>query len=344
MVTPLGESNGFVPSHEASKRLVVDFSRAPSKFALNQYIQVVNVKESVGYYAVMDREEAGRLVNGGAEFSWPDGAPAPSGNPHQREFRFETFRTQRKAYPWTLGSKGEKQNTLNIIQAMSAANAQKAMTRRTLDVCTAFTTTGNHDAGHVIDVSAFSSGTWLQSTTARGDIKRSIRTMQEKILDDTWASVDEEDLILVINSALASGISQSQEIVDYVKRSPLALEQIKGTMSGKNANAMYDLPVTLYGVKLVVEKTRMSTNRRGATRAVSQVLPTATPFMTARPGSLEGQHGAPSFSGQTLFSFEEMKVETFNDRKNRRIEGRIVDDYDNVLTAPAACGMFQNVA
>jgi len=151
-------------------------------------------------------------------------------------------------------------------------------------------------------------------------------------------------LVLVISSGLASEISQSQEIVDYIKQSPLALEQIRGEMSGSNANAMYDLPATLYGVKLVVEKTRKVTNRRGATRAVSSVLANGTPFMTARPGSLEGQYGAPSFSGGTVFVFEDMKVETFRDRKDRRQQGRIVDDYGFELTAPAACGMFQNAA
>jgi len=344
MATPLGENNGYVPSFEASKRLQVDFSRNPNKFALNQYIQVVPVTKDSGYYLKMDVEEAGRIVNSGLEFAWPDGAPAPSGNPNQRTFDFKLFQTQRKAYPWQLGDKGVKQSDIKIVDAHSAANAQKAITQRTVDAITMFTTTGNHDSGHVIDVSVIATGTWGQSTTQRGTIKKSIRTMQEQLLDDTLAAIDEEDLVLVISSGLASEISQSQEIVDYIKQSPLALEQIRGKMSGSNANAMYDLPATLYGVKLVVEKTRKVTNRRGATRAVSSVLANGTPFMTARPGSLEGQYGAPSFSGGTVFVFEDMKVETFRDRKDRRQQGRIVDDYGFELTAPAACGMFQNAA
>lgn len=343
MPTALGENNGYVKNHEASGRMVVDYSRAPSKFALNKYVKVQPVQQSTGYYARLDREEMGRVVNSGDEFVWPDGAAAPSGNPHQREFEFEVFKTKRHAYPWTLGEKGNKQDTLKIQDRMASSNAQKAMTKRTQDVVRGFTTPANHEAGHVIDVSAFSTGTWAQSTTQRGDIKRSIRTMQELLLDATLASVNEEDFILVISSLLASEISQCQEIVDYIKRSPIAINQIRGDMSSGNPNAMYDLPKSLYGIDLVVEKTRKATNRRKAARNVEQVLAGDTPFMTARPGGVEGIAGDSNFSGGTLFVFEEMKVETFRDKKNRRVEGRIVDDYGFELTAPASCGMFQNV-
>ncbi|MCP4783366.1 MAG: hypothetical protein GY903_01160 [Fuerstiella sp.] len=340
--TVLGANNAFVPSHASSKRMMVDYSRNIKKFALNQYIQVVPVDEGKGYYLEMDHEEAGRIVNDGKEFAWPDGAPAPSGNPHQREFEFKIFQTHREAYPYALGDKGLKQASFPLLDATAAANGQKAMTRRTKDVCDMFTTTGNHIAAHVIDVSTLSTGTWGQSTTQRQTIKKSIRTLQELMLDATLAAIEEEDLILVINSALAKTLSESQEIVDYIKRSPVALAQIKGELNKGNANAMYDLPKQLYGINLVVEKTRKVTSKRGATRAVSQVLASGTPFMTARPGSLIGQYGAPSFSGGTCFVFEEMKVETFRDKKNRRTEGRVVDDYAVVATAPAAMGMFQN--
>jgi hypothetical protein len=340
--TVLGAENAFVPSHASSKRMMVDYSRSIKSFALNNYIQIVPVDESKGYYLEMDHEESGRIINDGKEFAWPDGAPAPSGNPHQREFEFKLFQTHREAYPYALGDKGLKQASFPLLDATAAGNGQKAMTRRTQDVCNMFTTTANHLAAHVIDVSAISTGTWSQSTTQRQTIKRSIRTLQELMLDATLAAIDEEDLVLVISSAKANGISQSQEIVDYIKRSPVALSQLKGDLSSKNPNLMYDLPTHLYGIKLCVEKTRKVTSKRGAARAVSQVLASSTPFMTARPGSLVGQYGAPSFSGGTLFVFEEMKVETFRDKKNRRTEGRVVDDYKEVATAPAAMGMFQN--
>jgi hypothetical protein len=340
--TVLGSDNAFVPSHASSKRMMVDYSRNIKEFALNQYIQVVPCDEAKGYYLELDHEEAGRIVNGGTEFAWPDGAPAPSGNPHQREFEFKLFQTHREAYPYALGDRGLKQASFPLLDATAAGNGQKAMTRRTQDACDLFTTTGNHIAAHVVDVSTLSTGTWGQSTTQRQTIKKSIRTLQELMLDATLAAIKEEDLVLVINSALAKNLSESQEIVDYIKRSPLAMAQIRGELSKGNANSMYDLPEKLYGVNLVVEKTRKITSKRGATRAVSQVLASGTPFMTARPGSLVGQYGAPSFSGGTCFVFEEMKVETFRDKKNRRTEGRVVDDYTFVATAPAAMGMFQN--
>ena len=341
--TTLGESNGFVPSHEASKRLVTDYSRNPKKFALNEYIQIVPCSQDQGYYLEMDVETAGRVTTtDDSDILWPDGAAAPSGNTNQREFEFTLFKTKRRALPFTLGDKGVAQATFPVVAAHSTANAQNMMTRRTIQVCNMFTTVGNYDASHVIDVSTLSTGTWDQSTTARQTIKKSIMTMQEVLLDATLAAIEEADVVLVISSAKAKGIAESQEIVDYVKGSPDALAEIKGELRGQNKNSIYGLPSNLYGVKLVVEKTRRVTSRRGATRATAQALAAATPFMTARPGSLVGQYGAPSFSGGTLFVYEEMKVETFRDRKNRRTEGRTVDDYAAVLTAPAAAGMFQN--
>ena len=341
--TALGENNAFVPSHEGSKRLMVNYSRNVKKFAVNKYMQIVPVDNSLAYYLEMDVEAAGRVMTtDDSDIVWPDGAPAPSGNPNQREFEFIPFKTRRLALPFNLGDKGVKQASWDIVGSHSDANAQNMMTRRTQRACNLFTTEANHQSGHVIDVSTIATGTWRQSTTQRQTIKRSIRTLQEKLLDATLAAIKEDDLQLVINSDLAAGLSECQEIVDYIKGSPLALAQVKGELTASNDNSMYDLPAKLYGVNLVVEKTRKATNKRGATRAVSQVLASSTPFMTARPGSLVGTYGSPSFSGGTFFVFEELKVETFRDRKNRRTEGRTVDDYKDVLTAPAACGMFKN--
>lgn len=339
-----GAYNTFVPSHEASGKLVVDYSRDIKKFAVNKYTQLVPVEEILGWYLEMTVEEAGRILQTDlSNFEWPDGVPAREGNDETESFEFKPFRCKRKQYPALLGDLTIDQASWDILAQHLSIKSRQAMTARTQAAITVFTTTGNYAADHVMTVSSISgnTGTWAASTTARQDIKRSINTAVEKIYDDTLAAVEKDQLQLVINSELAARISECQEIVDYIKGSPDALAEIKGELSGQNDNSEHGLPSNLYGVPLVVEKTRKVTSKKGATRAVSQVLPTATPFLCARPGELEGVANSPTFSTVTMFIQEEMSVETKRDTDNRRTIGRVVENYTHVMTAPASGVLFQ---
>lgn len=339
------EKNVFIRDHDASNKMVIDFARNINSFAVNRYVQVVPAEKVAGMYLEMTIEEAGRIINEDlSDTVWPDGAPAPDGIDGLESFGWKPFSTKRHIFPFALGSLTAGQASWDIVAQHSSIKCRKAMTARTQKCITALTTTGNYPSGHVLDVSGISSntGNWLQSTTARQDIKRSLETAIELILDATLAAVEPGDLQLVINSLMAAYLSQTQEIVDYIKGSPDAYAQVKGDLSNSSRNSIYDLPEKLYGVNLVVEKTRKVTSRKGATRAVSQILPTATPFLCARPGAMTGVEGAPSFSTCTLFAQEEMTVETKLDEDNRRTKGRVVENHTAVMTAAAAGVLFQN--
>lgn len=340
-----GGNNTFVPSHEASGKLCVDYSRNVKKFAINEYSQIVKAPKSVGYYMKATIDEGGRVIDDDANDSlWMDGENAPGGRDGTSEHEYKAFSTERRVFTFTLGDKGIEQATWDIVAQHAQRKAQQAMTVRTMKAVKAITTTGNHIASHVLDVTAMSgnTGTWAASTSARQDIHRSLDVARDLILDDTLAAVDIDDLYLVINSTLARQLAESQEIVDYIKGSPEALAQVRGELKGSNQNGEFGLPSKLYGLNLKVEKTRRVTTRKRATRAVTQVLPTATPFITARPGGLSGTYGAPSFSALTCFMYEEMTAETKKDKDNRRTSGRVVEDYIFLLTAPEAAIMFQN--
>jgi len=339
------EKNTFLRSHEASGKLVVDFARNPKDFAVNKYAQVVPVKKVSGAYLKMTIEEAGRITDSNLnDRVWADGEAAPEGNDGTESFEWPTFYCVRRAFPVKLGNLTIDQADWDILAQHSRIKAAQAMTARTQLAITQAVATGNYDASHVLDVTAISgnTGRWDQSTTARTDIKRSITVACEKILDDTLAAINLDDLQLVINTKLAGDLAMSQEIVDYIKGSPDALAYTKGELKGENPNAFYGLPPVLYGVNLVVEKTRKVTSKKGATRAVSPVLPNATPFLAARPGSLEGVADAPSFSTLTIFAHEEMSAEVKNDPDNRRTIARIVENLVVTMTAPASGVMFQN--
>ena len=102
-------NNTFVPSHEESNRLVVDFSRNPSKFALNKYIQLVPTDKNEGYYLRMTVEECMRVLGTDlAHYIWPDGNDAPTGEDGQESFNFVAFREIRRAYTAREGQEGRR--------------------------------------------------------------------------------------------------------------------------------------------------------------------------------------------------------------------------------------------
>jgi hypothetical protein len=343
-VAPSG-FNTFVPDHDATNKLVIDFARNQKDFAVNKYAQIIPCKAVTGWYLKMTVEEAGRILDTNLDdVVWPDGNAAPEFENETETFEFLPFRTRRYAWGFNLGALTAEQASWDIVAQHASIKARRALTARTQKVVTALTTTANYDSSHLMDVRAISgnSGKWSESTTARQDVKRSLQTALELISDDTLDAVSQDDMILVINSALAAALSQTQEIVDYIKGSPDALAQVRGELPG--GNVRYGLPGKLYGVPLVVEGTRKVTSKRGATTARSQVLPTANAVLCSRPGGLVGVEGSPSFSSVAIFAQEEMTTERKTDADNRRVVARIVENYDVKLIAPAATVLFSYCA
>ena len=340
-----GAYNTFVRDHDATNKMVLDFARNVNKFAVNKYTQTVKVDKVAGYYLEMTIEEAGRILHTDlANFTWHDGQPAPEGNEGTESFEYKAYETLRYAYPFLLGDLTIDQASWNILAQHSSIKARQAMTARTQLAVTQLTTSANYASDHTSAVASISgnTGTWAASLTSRTDIKRSFNHAAEKILDDTLAAIELDDLMVVISSGLASKISLSQEIVDYIKGSPEALAQVRGELPGENA--IYGLPDKLYGFPLVVEKTRKVTSKKGATKAASSILADDTSFMVARPGSLVGVADAPNFSTCVCFAQEEMSVETLRDAPNRRTMGRVVDNLVYKMVAPVSGFLFTSAS
>lgn len=341
MVAPSGH-NTFVPDHESSGRMIVDFSRDIKSFAINRYIQIVPVKKTDGLYLEMTVEQAGRIVNSNlSDLVWPDGAEAPRSRDNLEEFRFLPYRTKRYAPDFVLGDLTAEQATWDIMAQHLRINAQRMMTARTVVANSLAVNTGNYAAGHHSDASAISGnqGTWAASTTARQDIKRSLETAAIVIQKATLGAIKLNEMILVINPVLAAAISQCQEIVDHIKGSPHAAAQVKGEIPGYNQ--LFGLPDKLYGFPLVVEDCVRVSTRKGASTSKTYVHPDATALMVSRPGGLEGVEG-PSFSTISMFMQEEMTVEKKHDVDNRRLLGRVVDNWDTKVTAPSSGFVFTN--
>jgi hypothetical protein len=334
-MTAVGQSNTYIPNAAATGRMQVEFSRNPNDFGLPNYVQIRKVTKDSGYYLRIDQRNCSRIVGGNIdEFVWPDGHDRPVLNNNGLEFAFVDYRTVRRNFGQQIGDKARQQAEFDLEGAQERTQAQKAMTVRTKVVHSALGTDANWDADHIKDVATSGiGGQWSAALSTNPLIKKSLNFAQKKIALDTGAVVKKKDLILVMNPTTALLISETQELIDHIKQSPDAYSQIQGT--GKWSE--YGLPDRIYGFPVVVEDAVITTTPRGAaTQTSSFVMPDGVAYILSRPGGLVSKGGGPSFSTVTLFAFEEMTVESDQDKKNRRITQNVVDDIAVGLTAPVA--------
>jgi hypothetical protein len=340
-------TNVFVPSHEASNRMIVNFSRNPKKFDVNKYAQIVPVTQVQGYYLNMTVEMAGRILNGNlADFVFPDNIPAQFGYANSESFEWLNFFCTRYQFPVPLGHRTLQNASWDIAAMHEGIMAQLAMTARTQLVVGVATNTGNYSAGNILTPGAGgnipnTTGSWNDSTSVRMDIYKSLMYGLQVVLLNTLSAVNEDEFILVISPNMAEGIRACQEFIDIIKQSPDALAVLRGEIPGRRT--LFGLPDNLYGIPLVVEKTVETITQKGVSTVKQFVMPDATPFLVARPGGLEGTYGGPSFASLSIFCAEEMSVERVSDTWDRMDKLRVVEDYSVNMTAPAASIIYQQV-
>lgn len=335
------QSNTYVPVPLAGDKLLVDFARDPKRFKVARYTQVIPVEKDTGYYLHLTPDEAGRILSTNlSEFVWYDGADAPRAHAGTQEFEFRAYRTVRYAYEFTIGHKAVEQATWEIVARHAAAKAQQAMTARTQLVANVLFDANNYPASNVINVNSTYSGYWSTSDLTSKRILKSLNDAADKILDATLGMVTKDDLVLVMGTAVAKAIAQSTEVVEMLKYQA-GWDYLQGAT--KRSNVSYGVPDQLYGFDVVVDETRKVTTKKGATTSVSGVLPATSAVLLARPGGMEGAAGVVNFSACCVFAKEEMTVEQKDDPDNRRINGRVVEDIDVRLVAPAAAVLLTNV-
>jgi hypothetical protein len=345
-----GASNVFIPStnKDVDGRLIVGFSRNADRFTFPQYAQYVKVSEPVFYYLKITNQEAARVVNT-HDFMWPDGVNRPQRNRDTESFNFIPSRTERYDYGFTIGEKTVKYASWPIKEQHSQIKAAQCMTNRTVRGLSVLTTTASWGTAADPDLavnhtSATASGLlgdttsadYLYSGTSTDPrILKALNAMAVAITKDTLAVVQgqPDEMMILVNPETARNMAESAEIHDYLKGSPDAKGEILNNLT---PNAKYGLPGSLYGYKVIVEAAVRVTGRVGAPLARGFCLADHALIMVSRVGGLEGVYGAPSFSTFTMFYIEEMSVETFDDPKNRLVEGHVVEDCVEVLTCPAS--------
>lgn len=335
-------SNTYIPSHEASGSLVIEFSRNPKRFALNNYVRIVPVDKMTGYYLTITAEEAARVLNSnGSDHVWHDGSEAPSGDDSTESHGFTQYACKRYAYPFALGDLAVQQASWPIVESHARIHAQQAMTLRTQVASTVLTTSGNWGSSTSAASAMTGGGYWDASTSTTMFIQTCLLGAAEAINKATLGAVTWGDMIVVMNPTTARRVAKSQEIIDHIKQSPFALAQVRGDVPAQNGR--WGLPDVLYGFPVVVEDAVKVTSRKGATAAQSYIHGDGTVLICSRPDGLIGSEGVPSFSTCTLFVKEEMTVETKYDPDNRRTEGRVVDNFTAVITAPTSGYLITSV-
>jgi hypothetical protein len=330
-VYPGGNVSGtYVPNFEASGRMVIGYSRNPKDFPINQYVTLVPVKESTGYYLKRTVENAARiLLSSVADRAWPDGNDAPTGVDNTESAEYFKFLTERYCYAFRMGYKAVDQADWQIVAAHAADMAQQAMTGRTDFVTAIIETSGNYGGNTATATSI--GGDFLNNGTADGSgsgyvYKKALQGAGIAINKATFATVKPKDLVARLTPDLADPISRSKEIHAYLKESPFALAQVRGDVESQNG--LWGLPDSLYGFKHVIEDAVINPNKKGASsQALSYVASSNVLPILARPGKLIGVQGAPSFSTIHVWVYEEMTVESKDDADNRRHTGRVVDDF-----------------
>lgn len=362
-----GSYSGFIPSWEATGMLI-DYTRDPTTFAINEYAQYVETDKPIGVYAVLDADQPARVVTDD-DFTWPDGAEAPAGNDNLLPFVFLNFRCVRKNYPFTLGDETVANTSFQVLAAHAGMAQQQCMTGRILQTylllngqVTADGVPTSAVAANPTTVWGSNTGTcqalvpgisgWYAATDDEASpnflaIKRSLLAAFRNINLLTNGKVQRRDLRLVLGPDDAQNIANTAEIQNFLKNNQYALAQVKGNEPGQNA--LWGLPDYYAGFKIVVDDTTRVTIRPLSTATTTTGLSYATPpsqrqyvwqpgsvGIMSRPGGLSGEYGKPSFSTLQLYFYREMEVQSFDDRRNERTEGRVVESRAPVLAAPAA--------
>jgi len=339
-----------VPNHEASGGLLVGFSRNPKDFALNNYIEMFPSDKELGLYASYTSRNAARILSPtDADHVWADGDPCPPGLNNLESFNFNSYRTVRRVYPFTMGELTVEQMSFDLLLTNTNDMAQQAMTARTMLVQAALkgAAWGNNtsaiNGGILTSGNNWTNGSVGYSSNAGPNIKQSLQYGIRSIHLATLGTVREDKLALVINPTTAQAMARSTEIQDYLKQSPFALAQVRGDV--ENQNGVWGLPTHLYGVKLVVEDAVRVSSRKGATTdSLGYVMADGDAYLLATPESLVGLAGSRSYTPVQLFFYkDEMTVETLYDVNNKRYLARVISNYAVVIATTYAGFYFTGV-
>lgn len=328
-------TNVFIPQM-VRDNLIVGYSRNIDSFKINQYAQIVPTTKNQAYYLYIDGSTGVRLTSSDIRnHVWPDGQERPAGLNDVAEFTFNPIATFRHSYEFSLGQMAVDQADWDIVSVNSGLTAVRAMTARTQNVLT--TLTGASWGTHTSTATALAGGYFNAGTSTNPIFKKIVNAARRAIRLDTYGAVQNDQIMCVMSAKAAENLSESAEIVDYLKSSPFAQAAMRGDIPNLNANSQFGLPDRMYGCPIIVEDSVKVTSKRGnATNSISEILTNTKMYFVSRVGGLVMPQGGTNFSTLQTFVREEMSIEMYPDTKHRILQGFITDDYNTYAVATAS--------
>lgn len=334
-----GGLNTFIPTFsEATGLIQTEFTRNVKSFALNRYTKLVPVTTVSGYYLKINSDETVRVLDE-KDFRWAYGEDRPTGI--NNDFDFAQFTTQRFEKGFHIPYETAKVAAWDIVAQHARSRATQLMTLRTQRCLTKLTTAGNWTAStnyfatyQALSGDTAASGVYTSPTvTTNTYVQRLFQTATEKLMINTGGAVQMSDIVAVMSPKTAFKLSQTLELKEMIKYT-----QGVQLMQGAGTFSRYGLSPQLFGIgDIVVEDAVKVTSAKGAaTRAADYILGTDAVLFLSRPQGLVGVEGGANFATVTNFVYEDMTVETFDDPRNRRTVGSIVDNSAMEITAPLA--------
>lgn len=347
-------TNGYLP---VATGQVIAFVRKPKNFkTLNSIVQYTPSDLPTGVYARLDRDNGVRVSNED-QFLWADGADLPSTGYFTSRFTTGNFSTVRRAYPWSVGGQAERNARLwkpKLTHMMEAISL--CLTLRTKRLFRLLETAGTW-AGNTATATVLGGGKWNAGTVANPYFKIGLLRAAAAINTGTNGTIEINQLVCVLNRDDAISISQSAEILDFMKGSVHTLMMIKNPFGV--VNSQWGLPDEYCGVKLVVSTEpqvteTMNASGSEATTNRSLIKTSGSAIICTVPGEMDNDLSTKSYSTVQIFHYAGVKAaaegkaqgETENggaglvevkgwyDPNNEKHVGAVVEQNDPTVAAP----------
>ena len=358
----LSGTNGFIPKATGQ---VIGYVRKPSQFPINDYVQYIKSDKVQAIYAKISRDEPVRVTTDAA-YTWHDGQEAPNTDDGSVPFEFLPIRIVRRRYNWLLGydaidnAEGIWEPKLIHVAAASS----KAMVNRTAATLSVLETAANWQ-GNTAAIQSFANinaaATWQNSTSLedasgtnedrRAIISKSHNEIARRVHLNTNNVIQVNDLRCLINSEAAVAVAQSGEVRGYLRESPYALPEL--TYEDRAFAQLWGLHRYYQGIMWVVDSTVRVTRKpksdlsdttypTDSTRA--EIKNSNTAIYMSRPGGIDGEFGAPSYSTMQIYYYKHLlTVRAFDEPVNLRVKGDVIDQFAPILAAPNSGFLATNI-
>lgn len=262
------------------KDLRIFYARNPARFPLARYALMASAPRQLTHYTVIDHAVNFRFPGSNTEIAvWPDGTPRPDGRQNRISAKFEPIEMQRYLHNAPHGAMSIANQSYDVISTQMLSLGQRAGTLRALKAYARMQAliTANTITNSTLNA-AISETDITAGTVTNPIFYEALNYAAQVIHNQSGGVVNESDLRVVIGPTIARKLALSAEMLDYVARSPDAMD----VMNRGFSNNRFGLPLRYKNYELVVEDTVVDTAQYWATAAPAAVFSANQIWILAR--------------------------------------------------------------